>query len=296
MTKASSRQAKRAAGSGRSVRRPRDDDLAETGAHAGRIDGMRPLHVTLAALAALAAAVTLARPSTSNVTPTERQPVLVELFSSEGCSSCPPADAVLARLSKEQPVAGAEVIALELHVDYWNDLGWSDPFSNAAFSERQRAYMDAFGQRGAYTPQMVIDGHAELIGSNGPAARAAIAAAAREPRARIAIARSGDKVSITVEGLPDGEVADLWLAITEDDLSTAVPRGENAGETLAHGPVVRSLHRVLEINPGTRGPVQAKDVPVSVEPTWNRAALRAVGFVQRRASRRIAGTGAVSLK
>ncbi|XYH93705.1 DUF1223 domain-containing protein [Sorangium sp. So ce1128] len=99
-----------------------------------------------------------------------------------------------------------------------------------------------------------------------------------------------------MEGLPDGEVADLWLAITEDDLSTAVPRGENAGETLAHGPVVRSLQRVLEINPGTRGPVQAKDVSVSVEPTWNRAALRAVGFVQRRASRRIAGTGAASLK
>lgn len=257
---------------------------------------MRLLHVALAALASLPLAVALARPSTSNAAPTERQPVLVELFSSEGCSSCPPADAVLARLSKEQPVAGAEVIALELHVDYWNDLGWSDPFSNAAFTARQRAYIDAFGQRGAYTPQMVIDGHAEMVGSNEPAARAAIATAAREPRARIAIARSGEKVSIEVEDLPAGEVADLWLAITEDGLSTAVPRGENAGETLAHGPVVRSLQRVLEINPGTRGPVQAKDVSVRVEPTWNRAALRAVAFVQRRASRRIAGTGAASLK
>ena len=117
--------------------------------------------------------------------------MILELFTSEGCSSCPPADIVLAALAKGQPVPGADILALELHVDYWNSLGWADPFSNPAHAVRQRAYGDAFKQRSIYTPQLVVDGHAELLGSSGDAAKEAIAAAARAPKARVAITREG---------------------------------------------------------------------------------------------------------
>ncbi len=260
---------------------------------------MRPSPVFLAVLPALALAAALASPrhgAALAAGPAERRPVVVELFTSEGCSSCPPADALLARLSREQPVAGAEVIALELHVDYWNYLGWTDPFSSAAFTTRQRAYADAFGQRGVYTPQLVVDGTADLLGSNEPGARAAIATAAREAKARVEVTRSGDRVSIAVTDASEkAGPADVWLAITEDGLATAVRRGENAGATLAHGPVVRALDRVATLS-GAPGALATKDVEVTVKPAWRREGLRAVAFVQRRGSLHIAGAGVVSLR
>src|SRR3954463_5560674 len=114
-----------------------------------------------------------------------RVPVVVELFTSEGCSSCPPADALLARLDETQPVEGAEVIALAQHVDYWNQLGWSDPFSSHELSERQGEYARAFGRDGVYTPQMVVDGRAEFPGGNSGRAFDAIAEAAREQKAEV---------------------------------------------------------------------------------------------------------------
>jgi len=261
---------------------------------------MRVLHaLPLLGLTAAAALAGVLLPGPSDAaragTPAARQPVVVELFSSEGCSSCPSADAVLARLARDQPVPGAEVIALELHVDYWNYLGWTDPFSSAAFSARQQGYAEALGQRGVYTPQMVVDGAAELIGSNEPGARAAVAAAAREPRTRVVVTRSGDKVSIAIPEPSEKGDADVWLAVTEEGLSTAVPRGENRGATLAHGPVVRALTRVTTLAAGSQAAV-TKDVDVTVKPGWRREGLRAVAFVQRRGSMRISGAGTVSLR
>ncbi len=260
---------------------------------------MRPSLAFLVALPALTLAAVIASPHHGTALaapPAERRPVVVELFSSEGCSSCPPADVVLDRLARDQPVPGAEVIALELHVDYWDYLGWTDPFSSAAFTTRQRAYADAFGQRGVYTPQLVVDGAADLLGSSDAGARAAIATAAREPKAQVAVTRTGDHVSITVTdaGEKTGP-ADVWLAVTEDGLSTAVRRGENAGATLSHGPVVRTLDRVATL-PGTPGAVTTKDVELTVQPSWRREGLRAVAFVQRRASLHIAGAGVLSLR
>jgi hypothetical protein len=224
--------------------------------------------------------------------PGERQPVILELFTSEGCSSCPPADTLLASLSRGQPVAGADVIALELHVDYWNYLGWSDPFSDPAHALRQRAYGDAFKQRAIYTPQLVVDGHAELLGSSGDAAREAIAAAARAPKARVTIARNDGGLAITVAALPEpSEPASVWLAITEEGLHTDVPRGENSGSRLAHGPIVRRLSRV-----GAATPTFSGTAPAALDPAWKRENVRAVVFVQRDRSLQIVGASAVAMK
>jgi len=218
--------------------------------------------------------------------------VILELFTSEGCSSCPPADIVLAALSRGQPVPGADVIALELHVDYWNYLGWSDPFSNASYSVRQRAYGTAFNQRGIYTPQLVVDGHAELLGSSSEGAKEAIAIAARAPKARLTITRKDGGLAITVADLPEPNApASVWLAITEEGLHTDVPRGENSGARLAHGPIVRQLSRV-----GAAAPTFSGTAAVALDPAWKRENVRAVVFVQRDGSLQILGAGAVSMK
>jgi hypothetical protein len=224
--------------------------------------------------------------------PGERQPVILELFSSEGCSSCPPADIVLASLSKGQPVPGAEVIALELHVDYWNYLGWSDPFSDAAYSARQRAYGAAFHQRGIYTPQLVVDGHAELLGSDAGGAKEAILTASRTPKARVTIATKDGKIAVNVADVPGPrEAASVWLALTEENLHTDVPRGENAGSRLAHGPIVRRLSRLGAADPGFTG-----EVAPALDPAWKKENLRAVVFVQRDGSLQIVGVGVASMK
>src|SRR5262249_9599543 len=129
--------------------------------------------------------------------------VVVELFSSEGCSSCPPADAVLRDLAEKQPVAGADVLALEMHVDYWNDLGWADPFSSDVYTSRQRAYTSVLTDRSAYTPQMVVDGRFGFVGSQRGTAESAIARAAAMPKAKVAITRTGDTLAITVSEVPE---------------------------------------------------------------------------------------------
>src|SRR5271154_3718379 len=167
-------------------------------------------------------------------------PVVVELFTSEGCSSCPPADRLLARLEQTQPVAGAQIIALEQHVDYWNDLGWMDPFSSAQFSERQSNYVRALHANTAYTPQMIVDGATEFVGSSERDALAAIAKSSRTAKATVVLeqrqdSRAGPETAalrVRLEPLANWDAregADVILAITENGLSSSVTRGENAG-------------------------------------------------------------------
>lgn len=232
-----------------------------------------------------------------------RAPVIVELFTSEGCSSCPPADAVLAKLDRTQPVAGAEVIPLAMHVDYWNYLGWSDPYSSSGFSERQGEYARAYGKDGVYTPQMIVDGVKEFPGGNGGLAAEAIAKAAGAPKAETEITRAagqtaeGVRLAISLKNIPkltEGDAAYVLLAVTESSLSTDVARGENAGHRLAHVGVVRSLTTVGNLADARDGAFDTETVVV-LKKNWRRENLRAVVFAQERGSRRILAAASASL-
>ncbi|HEX3772646.1 MAG TPA: DUF1223 domain-containing protein [Polyangiaceae bacterium] len=215
--------------------------------------------------------------------------VVLELFSSEGCSSCPPADAYLSELDRTQPVKGVTVIALEEHVDYWNDLGWADPFSQPQFSARQRQYAAAIGDRRVYTPELLVDGHTP---TDRGQAQEDLQAAAREPKAHVDLERRGNRLGVIVRDVPrvaEDDPAEAWLAVTESHLTTHVERGENAGRTLAHGPVVRRLERIGRVD------AEPSQLEVALD-AGSSPATRAVVFVQRAKSKRILGAAAIAAK
>ena len=223
--------------------------------------------------------------------PAARAPVLVELFTSEGCSSCPPADEVLTELVRSQPVEGALVIPLSEHVDYWNHLGWADPYSSRLFSERQEAYAAAFRSSGLYTPQVVVDGRVELLGSDRRAVRQAIASAARELKLEVAVSRGPTPSSLRIRvepstAVPKSAGAKVILAIVEDDLQSQVSRGENSGRRLSHTAVVRRLQVVGSL---PQGKSFEKEVLVALDSAWKPGHLSAVAFVEEGSGGRILG-------
>lgn len=222
-------------------------------------------------------------------------PVLVELFTSEGCSSCPPADALLRRLGRTQPVRNADVIVLEEHVDYWDRLGWKDPFSSEAATARQSEYGGAFGGSQVYTPQMVVDGHAEFVGSSEGEALHAIGAASQTPKPAVHLKwADGGMLAIAVDPLmssKSGEVSQVYLAVTENMLRSDVKHGENAGRELDHDGVVRTLTAVGKVSAGSTGFSSAVAAPAAHD--WNRSNLRAVVFVQEQHSRRVIAVDAI---
>lgn len=234
-----------------------------------------------------------------------RAPVIVELFTSEGCSSCPPADALLSRLDKTQPVEGALVIPLAMHVDYWNHLGWSDPFSSKEFSARQGEYASAYGKDGVYTPQMIVDGVKEFPGGNTGLALDEIAKAARTRKAEVKLTRGakdeeggGVRLGVRIEKLPKlagGDAAYVLLALTESGLSTDVSRGENAGRRLGHVGVVRRLTTIGPLDAASDGTFSAETL-IRIEKNWRRENMHAVVFAQERGSRRILAAAALDLK
>jgi hypothetical protein len=210
--------------------------------------------------------------------------VLIELFTSEGCSSCPPADALLERLQREQPLPGAQLIVLSEHVDYWNDLGWKDPFSDAAFSARQAAY----GGR-TYTPQAVIDGGVDVVGSDRDGVLRAAKVAAALPHGNVQIVRLTDTtVRIAISGLSGHPDAAIMVAVVEDGLVSRVEKGENAGRTLRHVAVVRALNEVGQI---AKGADWSAEVPLTTNVSWK--SPRLVAFVQERRTRRVLAASAL---
>jgi len=227
--------------------------------------------------------------------------VVVELFTSEGCSSCPPADALLKELSEQQKMDDVQIVALEEHVDYWNHLGWRDPYSAAEFSERQNDYSRVFGTDGVYTPQMIVDGQREFVGSRSLAAREAIQKAAGQPKAEVVLLASANatpgkpmfEVQIkSLNGIFPNGATELWFAVTEKGLQTDVKAGENSGETLKHAAVVRSLRKIDTI----REPAgYSRQFQPTIEPGWKKENLAVVVFLTEKSSRKIIGAAAIPL-
>ena len=205
-----------------------------------------------------------------------RIPVLAELFTSEGCSSCPPADILLMKLDQMQPVPGAQIIVLSEHVDYWNSDGWKDPYSSAQFSARQEMYAHSLMAE-KFTPQVVIGGRSQFSGGDGKAILAAIAREAARPKTAVRIVaanRDGNEAMIGLAvGVASGK-ADVWIAMADDRDQSNVRSGENSGRTLNHVAVVRSLGKV-----GTVTKAAGFEKTVRVPLNSQTADMRVVVFV-----------------
>ena len=241
---------------------------------------MRPPAAALAAVAVAAALV----PSATAA----RGAVLVELFTSQGCSSCPPADRLLTRLGSEPGLAG-EVVPLAFHVDYWNWIGWRDPFSAAGWSRRQRTYASAFRSDRIYTPQAVVGGRRDCNGGDLRCIRGAVEEIAAQAGGEVALAlepAGGGAVRVTVTARPPAAAGplDVMLAVFEKGLETPVGRGENARKTLRNDYVVRRLERPFVLG----GPARRRGTTtVELDPSWKRADLGIAVFLQDPKSRRI---------
>lgn len=222
--------------------------------------------------------------------PSVRVPVLIELFTSEGCSSCPPADRLLEKLDREQPVPGAELVVLSEHVDYWNQLGWSDPFSSAQYTERQREYAATLHGE-VYTPEMVVDGAKGLVGSDESNARRSVKDALKTGKASIHIeARQegeGKKVRILVR-MDQASDGTLYLALAHESAKSQVLRGENGGRALSHVAVVYSLQKLGKLE--RNGPAFEREVSATVQP-----GTRIVAFVEKGGVGRVTAIGQARL-
>ncbi|MBS1851549.1 MAG: DUF1223 domain-containing protein [Acidobacteria bacterium] len=246
----------------------------------------------------LAAALATGPAATDPVPPSTGKPVLIELFTSEGCSSCPPADRLLERFD-HQPIAGAELIVLSEHVDYWDHIGWKDPYSSALYSNRQKAYGDRFRLESVYTPQMVVDGNSEFVGNDAARANQAIAASLRTPKLHLALtllrSQDGPRLQIetgTLEPSFGIREADVYVAYALNHAESQVSGGENSGHKLTHVSVVTRLNRIGEIRQGQQFSQQLVLNPAAGFDARNG---RVVVFVQQRRQGGIVGAAVVTI-
>ena len=222
-----------------------------------------------------------------------RVPVLVELFTSEGCSSCPPADALLGRLDREQPVGNANIIVLEEHVDYWDQGGWHDRFSSSLFTDRQNNYLPRLNFQDPYTPQMVVDGSSQFVGNDSQKALHAIAQAAQRPKLSLTLATpvvDGQHIAGSVSAAGDLPKGDLYAAVVQPSASTSVRGGENGGHHLDHTGVVRSLQRIGKVQDLSSGPLKFR---LNAPADTSASSLRIVVFAQGSGQGPIEGAAAI---
>jgi hypothetical protein len=228
---------------------------------------------------------------------TNRTPVLVELFTSEGCSTCPPADTLLAKLEQVQPVNGAEVIVLGEHVDYWDGQGWHDRFSSHQYTERQNEYCGRLHVDNSYTPQMIVDGTDQFVGNDAIHAINAIQHAAQATKIKLILSQpvvDGQKVSASVSTPPPAATkkGDLYAALVDPKDTTEVRGGENSGHRLNHVAVVRSLQRVGKLKDLGAGPVSfSLNAPADAKP----GEMRVVVFAQESGQGAVLGAASVGI-
>ncbi len=233
------------------------------------------LNVRTTALGALLFVACTLTAQTPTPNPT---PVVVELFTSEGCSSCPPADTLLRTLDITQPISGVQLIVLGEHVDYWDNLGWKDTFSSHAFTDRQGAYADRLHLASSYTPQMVVDGTYECLGSDGRRAAQAFEKAGALPKIGVRISAvkiENGSVRAHVETDASPSKGEVFVALVLDHAESQVLRGENGGHRLQHVAVVRSLTKVGK---AAKGETFSKDLSLTAAPS--EVPYRVVAFVQ----------------
>ena len=227
-----------------------------------------------------------------------RPRVLVELFTSQSCSSCPTADRTLARLFYEQPLKNVKIIALGQHVDYWNYLSWRDTFSSPLFSKRQKEYARYFGTRQIYTPQMIVDGTYEFPGHRyGKALELIRYAAERAEELKIRSCslklKGKGQLSIFVQAKAHKrlEKFSLYFALAQKRLSTKIRNGENAGKNLHYSSVVRYLKRISRFEASA---LESQELrfhhKFSPKARWNRKRLMYLSFAQSRINGRILGS------
>jgi len=217
-------------------------------------------------------------------------PILVELFTSEGCSSCPPADKFLQKLD-QQSFPGAEVIVLSEHVDYWNHIGWKDPYSAHFYSERQNAYARRFELDSVYTPQMVVDGNSQFVGSNTAAADKVLTKAVADPKLAVHLSVTSVDPHVLQAHVEAGILepsfgvreAEVYIAIALNRAESQVSSGENAGHKLAHVAVVRELRKIGTVKLGQSF---SQDVPLDQGLDGN---TRLIAFVQERQQGKVLG-------
>ena len=225
-------------------------------------------------------------------TSAQKIPVVLELFTSEGCSSCPPADRLLQSLDEAQPFRDAELVVLSEHVDYWNEGGWVDPYSSRVFSERQRWYAEQLGLDDVYTPQVVVDGQRETVGSNAVAIRNAVEAARRSEKVALTIAnvaRDGNRVKFhlrSAELKPAGGTATVYVALAQNKAQSNVARGENGGRSLTHVAVARVFTRIGAVKAGDSF---SKDIEIPMPSGVPASGVRVVAFLQDDKSHKIVG-------